>query len=547
MVLLLMALVGLTVDSRVDSVVVYPNQVMVVRSAEVTVSGPGEVVFEDLPGALQDNSVRIKAPGMRIGEVQVERGYIDEPTPMVKKLKERVEELELELRELANEREVLKAKEKFLESIRLGAPELISKELQQGKVSSESWRSALSFMAGELGKVKEGLLDLEHEVKETQELLEAARREYNAARARIENRKDVSFNFSARAGTYQVKLGYVIGHSAGWVPYYELRARPDKGKVELTYFAKLSQSTGEDWDRVKVVLSTTRPAVVVTAPEPKPWYLSLVDLYAYRANKQAAQRKVLGADQKGVVQRMIIDDEFARLPVEDMSDLSGMQGGVATRRPPPVLVEETGISLQYVVPGRVSLKSGEPLKKLQLREAGLDVEFGYFCVPRVKQQAFLTGRMVNTTDFVLLDGEASTYVGDEFTGTTWLDAAAPQESTEVSFGIDERVKVQRELVKSFKSTGGLFSKTEKLQFWYRTTVENFHPESMEIRIVELTPVSKQKEIKVTVGRVEPKPDKYEKEKGFRTWKRTIEPQGKLELEIEFTVEYPPNKRVQGLF
>ncbi len=543
MVFLLLALVGLTVDSEVDSVVVYPNQVMVVRSAEVTVSGPGEVVFEDLPGALQDNSVRIKAPGMRIGEVQGKRGYIDEPTPTVKKLKDRVEELELELRELANEREVLQAKEKFLKSIQLGAPELISKELQQGKVSSESWRSALSFMAGELGKVKGGLLELVHEVKETKELLQAARQEYAAARAAIENRKDVSFSFSAGAGTYKVKLGYVIGHSAGWVPYYELRAKPDKGKVELTYFAKLSQSTGEDWDRVKVVLSTTRPAVVVTAPEPKPWYLSLVDLYAYRANKQAAQKKQMAGR------------EFQRMPVSQLSEIVGMQAGVSTAAPsvavrgapPRIEVEETGISLQYVVPGRVSLKSGEPVKKLQLEEAELDVEFGYFCVPRVKQQAFLTGRMVNTTDFVLLDGEASTYVGDEFTGTTWLDAAAPQESTEVSFGIDERVKVQRELVKSFKSSGGLFTKTEKLQFWYKTTVENFHPEAADIRIIELVPVSKQKEIKVSVTRVEPRQDELDKEKGFYTWKRTIEPRGKLELNVEFTVAYPPGKRAQGLF
>ena len=48
--------------------------------------------FPDLPGALQDNSVRIKAPGLKIGEVQVTRHYMDEPTPTVKKLKDGVED-----------------------------------------------------------------------------------------------------------------------------------------------------------------------------------------------------------------------------------------------------------------------------------------------------------------------------------------------------------------------------------------------------------------------------------------------------------------------
>ncbi len=539
---LLLVLVSLTPDSRVDSVVVYPNQVMVVRVATVTTSGPGDVVFEDLPGALLDNSVRIKAPGLTIGEVQVKRGYIDEPTPAVQKLKDRVEELERELKVLANTQEVLKAKEDFLKSVNLGAPELMSKELQQGKVSPEAWRSALSFVGTELAAVKSDMLDLEQKRRETQELLDAARKEYNAARAAIENRKDVSFSFSAPAGSYQVKLGYVIRGGANWVPYYELRAQPDRQNVGLTYFARLAQSTGEDWNQVKVVLSTAKPALVVKAPEPTPWYLTLVDLYTYRTRKQAEQQAAMvDVRAKGGA----AGEEYKRIPVQALSDIAGVPG--AAPAPPPVFVEETGISLQYVVPVRVSLNSGEPAKKLQLHDANLSADFGYYAVPRIRAQAFLTGKMVNTTDFVLLDGEANTYVGDEFTGTTWLDAAAPQESTEVSFGIDERVKVTRELVKSFKTRVGLFTKNEKLEFWYRTTVENLHPEPVEIKLVELVPVSKQKEIKVSVSSVEPKQDEFDKEKGFYTWTRTVEPQGKFELNMKFSVEYPSGQRVQGLF
>lgn len=543
MAILMMLVAAVSVGSKVDSVVVYPNQVMVVRNATVTVGGSGEVLFEDLPGALVDNSVRIKAPGMRIGEVQVRQNYLDEPTPTVRKLKDRVEELELELKQLANRQSVLEAKDRFLGSITLGAPELMAKELQQGRVSSESWGSALSFIGRELAAVKQSSLELAEECKDVEELLAAARKEYNDARSAIENRKDVSFSFEAGAGTYRVSIGYVIPYGASWVPYYELRALPDKNAVGLTYFARVTQATGEDWDRVKVVLSTTRPQLVLTAPEPKPWYLSLMDLQTYRSYNQAAQKKQMlaGSELEQSGSQMVMDGIFAlpgAAPVETRAE-----------------VEETGISLQYVVPGRVSLKSGEPAKKLQLEEAELAVEFGYLCVPRMKQQAFLTGKLVNTTDFVLLDGEASTYVGDEFTGTTWLDAAAPQESTEVSFGVDERVKVKRELVKSFKSTGGgLFGGgTERLQFLYRTTIENFRSEELAMRVVEMVPVSQQKEIKVTVLKVEPGSDEQDKEKGFHTWTRTLVPQGKLEIDVEFTVEYPrgssplqPN-RVKGLY
>ncbi|MFO7675463.1 MAG: mucoidy inhibitor MuiA family protein [bacterium] len=519
MTALLVALM-LGAGSTVDSVVVYPNQVLVVRTARVTVAGPGRLEFDGLPGALDDNTVRVRAQGMRLGEVQVARGYQAEPTPAVRRLKELVERLERELKGLANEADVLKAKEEFLNSVKLGAPELISKELQQGRVSTEAWRGALSFLGGELGAVKARQLALEPERKELEEKLKAAREEYNAARAANENRKELRFDYSADAGSYDVRISYVIPGTASWAPWYELRARPDRGAVELAYFAKLSQRTGEDWERVKVVLSTTQPVFGQTAPEPRPWYLSLAEALGYRAAKAMPAPGVMA------LERQITDEEFA--------------GDFAA----PV---ETGISLQYVIPGRVSLRSGEPAKKLALTQASLPAAFSYYTLPRARDQAFLKGEMVNATGFVFLAGEAGTYVGDEFTGSTWLGAVAAQESTEVSFGVDERVKVSRELVRSFKSKGGLFSNTEKARLAFRLKVENFHPRAATIEVLEQVPVSRQKEVRVKVLRVEPAPLEQDEDTGVYRWRPRLESGAKFEAEVEFEVEYPAGRRVQGLF
>jgi len=526
MVSLLLILQAMTVTSQIDSVVVYPHQVLVVRAASVTVTGSGEMVFPGLPGALDDNTVRIKATGIRIGEVQVKRGYMAEPTPEVKRLADRVKELEDQLRGLDDEADVLKAKEEFLNSIKLGAPEIISKELQQGKVATESWRGALAFVGEELMKVKSRAVKLAREKDEQQKQLDAARQEYNAARAEVENRKEVRFNFGADAGTYDVRLSYVVANSADWTPYYELRARPDAAQVEVSYFAKLSQRTGEDWERVKVVLSTMQPAQGGTAPQPVPWYLSL-----YEEVRAKAMRGVMPA------------------PGGPMSEVAVVSGGFDAEygEAAEARAVETGVSLQYVIPGRVSLKSGESAKKLSLHQANLPAEFEYYTLPRQREQAFLTGRLVNTTDFVFLSGSGNTYVGDEYTGSTWLQTAAPQESTQLSFGVDERVKVKRELVKSFKSKGGLFAKTEKLNFVYKTTVENFHPKPVTVKVIEQVPVSQQGEIKVSVTKVEPKFLEQNQTQGIYTWKPTIETRGKFVADLEFTVEYPAGRQINGLY
>ena len=523
MFVILLLLQAMTASSQVDSVVVYPHQVLVVRTASVTVAGPGDLVFPNLPGALDDNSVRIKAPGIRVGEVQVRRGYLAEPTPEVKRLQARVEELEDQSKGLDDEGAVLKAKEDFLNSIKLGAPEIIAKDLQQGKVATESWRGALAFVGDELMKVKAREVKLGREKEEMQKQVAAAQQEYNDAKAAVENRKEVGFSFSADAGTYQVELTYVIPNAADWSPYYELRANPGEGKVNVAYFAKLVQRTGEDWGDVRVVLSTTTPVLGVTPPEPNPWYLSLLE-----AEHAYAKRMVMPAPGA-------------------MSDMVGMQAGVMAEKAEETQPVETGISLQYVIPGRVSLKSGEQPKKLGLKQMGLPAEFEYYALSRSGQQAYLTGNLINSSDFVFLAGDGNTYVGDEYTGSTWLPNIAPQESTLLSFGIDERVKVKRELVKSFKSKGGLLSKTEKQSFTYRTTVENYTQKPVTIKVVEQVPVSQQGEIKVTVTKVEPKFLEEDKDKGTYTWKPTIETRGKFTIDYEFTVEYPAGRQVQGLF
>jgi uncharacterized protein (TIGR02231 family) len=524
MFVLLMALQALTVSSQADSVVVYPYQVLVVRAASVSVSGSGALSFPGLPGALEDNSVRIKAPGIRVGEVQVAPGYAAEPTPEVKRLQQRLEELQDQLQGLADEAAVLKAKEDFLNSVKLGAPEIISKELQQGKVATESWRGALAFIGEELMKVKARQLKLAREKDVKQKEVAAAQQEYNDARAAVENRKEVRFDYTAEPGSYDVQLSYVIPNAASWSPYYELRASPGSGQVEVSYFAKLSQRTGEDWDRVKVVLSTTQPVLGVTAPEPQPWYVSLLD---YDVDRRASREKA------GYAPMAAPGDGALALRSEAKADEAK-----------PV---ETGISLQYSIPGRVSLKSGEQAKKLSLKQTNLPAEFEYYTLPRAGAQAYLTGKLANTSDFVFLAGDGNTYVGDEYTGTTWLPNTASQESTLVSFGIDERVKVKRELVKSFKAKAGLFGKTEKQSFVYKTTVENYNPKSITIKIVEQVPVSQQGEIKVTVTKVEPKFLEQDTDKGTYTWKPTLEPKGKFTADFEFTVEYPAGRDVNGLY
>ncbi|MCI0472772.1 MAG: mucoidy inhibitor MuiA family protein, partial [Ignavibacteria bacterium] len=269
--LLLAAISSVNVQSKIDSVIVYSDRAVVVRKATVTLSGNEMIIFTELSGMLDDNTVRIKSDGIKIGEVQVRRGYIDKPMGRVKELKDSIKIYENKEQKLNNEIKVLEAKESFLNSVKLGSPELISKELQTGKIAPDAWRQALSFVADELTEIKMRQIEISQQKENNKTKLDALRKELSDIQAIIENRKEITVETEAKTpGIFAIELSYVIPYAVSWQPYYELRAEPSSGNVEIDYFAKISQRTAEDWDRVKVVLSTAAPALSGNAPEPYP-------------------------------------------------------------------------------------------------------------------------------------------------------------------------------------------------------------------------------------------------------------------------------------
>lgn len=523
MSLIVTLLFAITISSKIDTVIVYSNQVLILRSARVNLTGTEELVFTNLPGALDANSVRVRAAGLRIGEVQVKPGYLAEPTPEVKRLEKKVKTLEDSVKMLEDEAAVLKAQEEFLNSVKLGAPEIIARELREGKVAPESWRGALTFVADGLRKVKTRSIVLAREHEEVKKRLDAARQELADARALTENKKELRFVAEGEPGSYRITVIYSIPGAANWQPYYELRAKPGSEAVDFSYFARLHQRTGENWDDVKVILSTATPVRELQPPRPVPWFLWLIE--------ETPRAKTF------------TDYEEAMAP--------GIQEPVRKSAPAPggeeITAVETGVAIQFVLPGRVSLKSGATAKKLPLKQLTIPARFEYYTLPRANEKAFLTAQLANTSDLILLGGEASTYVNDEYTGTTTIPTLVPQESLTTGFGIDERIKVKRELVKTFKTRTGLLNKTERIQFVYRTTVENYHPKPIKIKIVEQLPVSQQKEIKVILTQVAPKPTEQDNDQGTLTYITEILSGKSFEINLDYNVEYPAGKQVGGLY
>lgn len=514
----------ISVSSTPDSVVVYPSGAYIHRLATVNLSGDTVISFQDLPGGLDEASVRIESPsGVKISEVRVVQGYLREPSPRIKAIEDSIKLYAEKIKAIGDEKEVLSAKEKYLASIEVGGPKIASQELVTGKVDAKSWQAGLDFLGSEMAKVKARKREIDRLLPALQDTLSAYQQKLYAETEFIKTRKSIEVSARAtKAGSYRFGISYIVPYGAGWAPSYELRALTENEKVEIVFNALIWQKTGEDWKNVKTVLSTTRPRVR-QAPPLDPWFVDIYEpYYGYYAGgygeKTAAPSKAI--------------------------EISGDYMREEEAPPPPV---ETGISLLYPIRERLTVKTGEEPRKILVTSDEFPASFEFYAYPRLDLTAYLTGAFENSSDFHYLPGECLLYVGDEYTGRSYLPDFAPGQSDTFAFGADERIKITREPLKELKSKAGLFGNKKKIELGYKLTVENYLKKGITLVLYEAVPLPKTKDITVSGVKIEPKPDNEDKDKKLYSWTLKMKALDKWEAKIIFSVEWPKDKQVQGLY
>jgi hypothetical protein len=131
-------------------------------------------------------------------------------------------------------------------------------------------------------------------------------------------------------------LKYIVT-GAGWVPSYEIKAKNAKDALQFAYKAQVYQNTGDDWNDVKLTLSTGNPNYTNDKPKLEPQYLNFVNPYAYQDYKDQARQNLKYNPMVKVVSGIV-------------TDKSGPLPGVN------VIIKGTNIGTQTDFDGRYTIK-----------------------------------------------------------------------------------------------------------------------------------------------------------------------------------------------
>lgn len=151
--------------------------------------------------------------------------------------------------------------------------------------------------------------------------------------------------------------------------------------------------------------------------------------------------------------------------------------------------------------------------------------------------------MVNTGEHTLRAGRAAVFHEAEFVGSTHLELWAPGEERELALGVDDRIRVERELVKRSASKA-TFSAQRRREADYLTTVTNHSPREAVVAVLDQAPVSRDDAITVRDLRLSPEPVERT-ELGQFTWRLTIAPGASATVSLGYRVDVAKGVELSG--
>ncbi len=515
------------VDASIVAVTVYPGQARVTRRASViTEAGVQRVEIGGLPAGLVRESVRVSGRGDAavLGvDVGVQRNPRS-PEAGVEELRERVETARAAVGEVGDALAVEGGRVELLSGVGRRAGGAFAKALAARELEVVRVAGITDALGEQLAEVLARKRELVRRRERAEEQAQAAERELEARRRqRVPDRRVVAVDLDVRtAGSFDLEVSYLVD-DAQWASSFDIRVQGER--LTLTWHAEITQNTGEDWPDCELALSTARPANSVRLPEPQPWFLDRRQPPAMLPAMAVAGAAPGGPPEPGIARSARV---FAK----------------ADALPAPMHVVEHGATATTYRPVRqIAVPSDATAHRTTVAEFDLSATVDHITAPAQGPEAYLRATAVNTSEHTLRPGRASVFHESEFVGATQLEVWAPGEEVELNLGVDDRIRVERELVR--RSAGKVvIGSAKRRDVEYRITVGNYGRRPTKVTVLDQIPVSRDDGIVVKDVTCRPNP-LHRTDLGELTWQLPLDPNATAEISIGFRVDTARGVELEG--
>jgi uncharacterized protein (TIGR02231 family) len=523
--------------SSIDAVTVYPDGASVTRIITLDLSsGDNTLVAKDFPLSLDRASLRIEGEA---GE-KLTIGAIDTRTPKpvapanLSEIDKQIEALKDQRADLDGAIASAEARRKFAEHFAEASPAGLGDKGEARPLAE--WRAAFGAVAEEVASADTAIREAQRKQRDLDRELARLQQDRNVKPpGKLEVRIDLATAAATKATlrvTYSVK-------GAHWTPLYDARldtgAKDRKPALELVRRAEITQATGEDWSNVTLGVSTVRVARGGDAPD-----LGSVLVRYPEPPRQEVRRSVSEEQDSAKVQRLLPAPAPASAPAGFAADLAAKP---ATEQ--QATAEIGAFQAAFKIPGRVSVNAGQGARALRVSSMTIAPDLVIRSVPVLDPTAYLEASFVQSEDAPLLPGRISIYRDGMFVGLGRMAAAGKDEKVRLGFGADDKVKIERAVLKRNEGSSGLIVTSKVDERVFKTSVRNGHDFPIKAAIEDQLPVSESDEIAIELlpSSTPPTTTNLHDKRGVLEWAFEVKPGEAKDINFAWRMRWPKDKGV----
>ncbi|HEV3119432.1 MAG TPA: mucoidy inhibitor MuiA family protein [Gemmataceae bacterium] len=558
--------------NRIVSVTVYQNNALVTRDVDVPEgTGSMELIVTPLPPGVANSSLYSEGTdGIRILSTRYRIRPIKEDT------REEVRKLEAQIKEFASAAQKLQSDVRTIEQ----NLQLLSKlenftsasthaATEKGTLNSEATITLSKYVMDQRTQKSKELVTLQEQIRVNGEEAAFAQRklqELTAGSSRTENDAVIIVD-KKNAAAGKVRLNYLV-ENAFWRPQYKLRATSkSKDPVQLEYLAAITQQSGEDWSNANLILSTAEPMLNAAPPDLKTLELTVIGRGGLRQpmagqGGQADGHVPYAGQSLDVVQQQAkslrgkAQHEFNRnnemggntsynnaAALEQARDLLAPREELFAGKGRHPLGGDEGPSVTYHLRSKYTIPSRHEEQVIEVARIEMTPDYYYKAVPVLTPHVYRLANLTNKSEYVLLPGEATMYLGTDFVGRMNLPLVAIGEQFTAGFGVDPQLQVQRQLMDKSRTTQG---GNQVLKYDYRILISSYKAEPVKLQVWDRLPRAENETAGVSLIKATPEVSadslyvREQRPNNLLRWDLTVEPamngEKALGIRYEFKVE-----------
>jgi uncharacterized protein (TIGR02231 family) len=528
-------------SAKVKAATVYFNAAELQQTTTVNLPvGTSEIVIKNVADYLNENTIQIGAPSsVTVLSVQFTQNYIseyeiDESNPAIKKVRDSITLVQKEIKKIQIET--------YSHQQTIGL--LDNNQTVAGANSGLSVTELIKlvdYYKAKRTELDNAIVSLQEKESNWNKKLKAlndklvinTQKEDKTSKGKL-----VLQVMNEIAGNVNLDINYIT-NAASWNPFYDLRVDNVKDPINMMYKAQVSQTTGIDWKKVKLTLSSGNPNQNNQQPILNSWFLRYReeenDFNYFRGNNYS--KELTQASNPNAIQTLQ-ERGFTDTIVAAMG-IKKYKSSVTNYTE----INENQLNVSFEIDIPYDILSNGKAHSVALKEIKLPATYKYYAAPRVDKEAFLLAEINDYSKYNLLPGEANIIFEGLYVGKTTINPNQTADTLNLSMGRDKKINIKREKVVDKSGTKFLSSYKEQT-FTYDLTVRNNKKEEIFMLLKDQYPLSTDKD--VTIELLEDGKAKVNPETGILTWELKLAPNETKKIRISYKVKYPKDKVIDNL-